>query len=153
MKVLFLDFDGVLNGDAYVRRQGRFGVILDPKKLDLLKRIVEETGARIVLSTSWREHWSAIPGESDSIGLEIDQIFHRHGMAVFDKVPHRTRGREQNIRRWLEDYPDVETYLVLDDLALEGDFLQGHFIRTSNYRGGLEEENVSEAIAILRKEF
>lgn len=152
MKVIFLDFDGVLNTDAYVRRQGRCGVILDPEKLMLLGRIVRKTDAKIVLSTSWREHWSPVPGESDCTGEEIEGIFRRFRLEIYDKIPHRTRGREGNIRLWLEQYPSVAQYVVLDDLALTGEALDGHLVRTSDYRGGLTEEHVCTAIAILGKE-
>lgn len=49
MKVIFLDFDGVMNtfNDK----------ILQDDKLALLAEIVDKTQAKIVLSTSWREHW------------------------------------------------------------------------------------------------
>lgn len=149
MKVLFLDFDGVLNGDAYVRRQGRCGVLLDPEKLALLKRIIDATDTKIVLSTSWREHWSPMREECDEIGEEINRIFRRHGMEIYDKTPNKTMGREKNMRRWLEDHPRVTHYAALDDQFLEADFLKDHFVLTSNLRGGLDEEDVQKAISIL----
>jgi len=46
MKLIFLDVDGVLN-----TRPGS----LDSDKIQLLREIVEKTGAEVVLSTSWRE--------------------------------------------------------------------------------------------------
>jgi len=150
LKVLFLDFDGVLNGDAYVRRQGRFGVILDPAKLELLKQIIDRTDAKIVLSTSWREHWDAMPEGCDSIGLEINRIFARYGLEIYDKIPHQSRGREENIRRWLGQYPAVTEYAVLDDQFLSADFLKNHFVLTSNLRGGLDETDVENAVSILK---
>lgn len=50
MDVIFLDFDGVLNDRSFrVTRSG----IIDEKHMTFFHRIVEATGARIVLSTSW----------------------------------------------------------------------------------------------------
>ena len=47
MKYILLDFDGVLTS---------FGVDwFAPTCIDALKHIVEETAARIVVSSSWRE--------------------------------------------------------------------------------------------------
>ena len=47
MKVIFLDFDGVLNSNKYPTGvEGIGDVILEPAKMVLLKRIVEATGAR-----------------------------------------------------------------------------------------------------------
>lgn len=53
MKVIFLDFDGVLNSRSF--RAVRSDII-DEKHMTFLRRIVEATGAGIVLSTSWRVH-------------------------------------------------------------------------------------------------
>lgn len=152
MKVVFLDFDGVLNSDEYVRRCGRFGVILNPAKMDLLKELIDATDANIVLSTSWREHWGLTPEGCDAIGEEINRIFRQHALKIFDKVPHRTYGRVKNIQSWLQAHPEVTAYVVLDDQFLDGDQIRGHFVKTSNLRGGLSEEDVRRAIDILKGE-
>ena len=152
VKVIFLDFDGVLNSDEYVRRCGHFGVILNPDKMELLKQLVEETGANIVLSTSWREHWNVTEEGCDAIGDQINQIFRRHKMYIYDKVPHRTYGRKKNIQSWLQEHPDVTSYAVLDDQFLDGEGIRNHFVKISNLRGGLNEEDVRRAIDILKGE-
>ncbi len=149
MKILFLDFDGVLNDENYVRDQGYFGLILNPKNLLLLKRLIDATGAKIVLSTSWREHWNLDPSECDEIGLEINQIFAQYGLEAYDKTPEIGYRREVPIRSWLDAHPEVETFVVLDDLRLGADWLEGHFVRTSNRHGGLSEENLRDAIEVL----
>ena len=53
VKIIFLDIDGVLNVNA----QGRdnYGQLFHKHFMDNLKRIVDETGAKIVLSSSWRK--------------------------------------------------------------------------------------------------
>jgi len=58
MKVIFLDFDGVLNSVKYDRkRDWNKLTFIDESRLPLLKQIVDSTGAVIVLSTTWRNHW------------------------------------------------------------------------------------------------
>ena len=52
MKIIFLDFDGVLNSERYFRSYGAEGLALNPDNLCFLKEIVVATGAKIVLSTS-----------------------------------------------------------------------------------------------------
>jgi hypothetical protein len=42
--------------------------------------------------------------------------------------------------------------VVLDDRYLGADFLNGHFVKTSYYAHGLDEENVADAIAILTQD-
>ena len=59
MKVIFLDIDGVLNSDEYIHKARKLGFKgieeeIDIEKVELLKKAVEQTGARVVLSSSWR---------------------------------------------------------------------------------------------------
>ena len=61
-KVLFLDIDGVLNTDRQhwhcqmngVTPVDEFGYEFDPKAVDNLTTILEETSAEIVISSSWK---------------------------------------------------------------------------------------------------
>lgn len=69
MKLLFLDFDGVLNDEAHVEAclreddeagEGVAGALLggkrwlDPVKVRLIDGLVADTGAGVVISSSWR---------------------------------------------------------------------------------------------------
>jgi hypothetical protein len=78
----------------------------------------------------------------------MDLIFQVHGLQIFDKTPMLPEGREAEIKAWLDQNP-VENYVVLDDRLLGADYLNGHFVKTSNYFGGLDETDVRKAIAIL----
>ena len=144
MKVIFLDFDGVLNS----LRSPAEGVNLVPEKLKLLKRLVDATGASIVLSTSWREHWGP---DGDATGAVMDQMFHDHGLQIDDKTPTLPQGREAEIKAWLDQHPQVNNFVVLDDRLLAAEYLQGHFVKVSSYFGGLAEVDVYEAIRILEE--
>ena len=52
MKVIFLDVDGVINTDNLLREHGYTYVC--PNRVILLKKIIEATDAKIVLSSDWR---------------------------------------------------------------------------------------------------
>ena len=147
LKVIFLDFDGVLNSESCNN-----GVTLLPSKLELLRQLVEATDAQIVLSTSWREHWSKDHRQCDSTGATIDLIFCAHGLQIFDKTPALPEGREAEIKAWLEQHPEIENFVVLDDRLLGADFLTGYFVKDSAYFGGLDEADVERAIEILNSE-
>ena len=56
MKIIFLDVDGVLNCKSSKSRCGGF-LGIDDSKVKLLKEIIDITGAKIVLSSSWRYGW------------------------------------------------------------------------------------------------
>ena len=57
MKVIFLDIDGVLNCiGSFNRTKTRFNgfVGMDPTLVARFNSLVEKTGARVVLSSTWR---------------------------------------------------------------------------------------------------
>jgi hypothetical protein len=61
-KIIFLDFDGVLNTESYFQtlmQQGvpthdEFGVLFDSNSVAKLAEIINLTNAQIVVSSSWR---------------------------------------------------------------------------------------------------
>ena len=63
MKIIFLDFDGVLNDHHHIKKVSakevktqthREDEHLDPEKVKLLNKIKKETGASVVVCSSWR---------------------------------------------------------------------------------------------------
>lgn len=149
MRILFLDIDGVLNSERYVRRCGYTGVVIDPAKMELLKQIIDATGARIVLSTSWREHWSSVEEACDETGSRLNTLFNSYGLSIFEKTPVLNAGREREIGAWLESHPETADFAVVDDRFLSAGFLAGHFVKTSNFGCGLDEKSAADIIAIL----
>lgn len=160
MKVLFLDFDGVLNSERYCRFHPELeGAVFDPVCMLRLRRIVEATGAKIVLSTSWREHWSPEDSECDNTGLEINQAFAEQGLSVYGKTGVYRIGefrrnpdveRVHEILDWLSEHPDVERYVVLDDRDLTASGLpEGHMVKTSGRVGGLTDADADTATCLL----
>ena len=53
MKIIFLDVDGVLNC-ATTKERVRDLLFVEDRKIQLLKELVDETGATIILSSTWR---------------------------------------------------------------------------------------------------
>ena len=60
-KILFLDIDGVLNTERWHKKmmeshapKDSFGYDFDPEAVANLRRIIEATGAEIVISSSWK---------------------------------------------------------------------------------------------------
>ena len=149
MKIIFLDIDGVLNSEKYLRAFGGIGVSIDMSRLELIKEIVVATGALIVLSTSWREHWDKDEAQCDNIGKEINKIFGLQGLEVFDKTPNLHYRREREIEEWLMLHPETENFVVIDDMFLDSERIRGHFVKTNNYKNGIEKENALLAINIL----
>lgn len=147
MNVIFLDFDGVLNSRRF--RAAQAGMI-DEKHMMFLHRIVKVTGARIVLSTSWRAHWDESPENRSEAGREIDQIFGKYGIEIFGKISDGP-DRAQEIRHWLGDHPDVGRYVILDDSPFGWGELAEHLVRTGGLRDGLDNRTAEMAIEVLNR--
>lgn len=153
MKILFLDIDGVLNSARYDREKATDSGNIDPSRLELVKEIIEKTEARIVLSSTWREHWEKDPTLCDGDGTEINRIFAEHGLIIFDKTPvlPRNSSRAAEIGAWLEEHPDVTVYAILDDETFGWtEELTSHWVKTNHRIGyGLEETHVARVIELL----
>lgn len=150
IKVVFLDFDGVLNSRQYLAKNNSQGVGIDPTRLALLRKIVFETDAKIVLTTSWREHWSVIPWMCDETGKQIDKVFNEFDLYIYDKTQCLEHNRYREITNWLKGHPNVKNYVVIDDEPFEQGILKDRFILTSRLRNGLNEDDVERVIDILR---
>ena len=154
MRVIFLDVDGVLNTERYLReRDPRTQSILDETRLSLLRRIVEETGAVIVLSTSWRRHWDPDPTKWDETWKPCGEALCRHGLTVYDRTPdygdHSGNNRDREVRDWLAAHGrEAESFVILDDILMGWEELSARLVRTNPYRG-LTEAQAGEAIRHL----
>lgn len=160
-KALFLDIDGVLN-DIGTKEKTPMGFLgLDDDKVLLLKKIISDTGAGIVLSSTWR----FVYARKKIDGLYLKMKFKEHGMRITDTtLPadylrthknddgiYKTEARRgAQIMAYLAAYPEITGYAVLDDETF--DFrdhdMKRHFVRT-DFRKGLTEMDAIEAVDIL----
>ena len=144
MKVIFLDIDGVLNTkETYdsIYRSGRmlslYDIPLDSFRLEYLKTIVEETGAKIVLSSSFR-HFFMREGEQlvpiSLKGRKLYNIFFKYGIDIFDVTPTDGEIREDEIKMWLSSHANVEDFVIIDDDPNMFKELSNKLIQTSKVR-------------------
>jgi hypothetical protein len=116
MNVVFLDIDGVLNShDWYKRRPSRERPIneIDPDAAARVQRLCDETGASIVVSSTWRliHQLNALRSVFKARGLTAP---------VIGKTPgHNNDPRGLEIQRWLDAARLTGTYpdgmVILDD--------------------------------------
>lgn len=161
MKVIFLDIDGVLVTPCHMKalseagdemyvgveewEKDRHRAILpharfDPEAVSQLNRILEETGAKIVVSSTWRYRGRK----------EMAEIFQGQGVQgeVIDVTPalrqrirrwvRDTCGRGNEIAEWLHEHPEVEKFAILDD-DQDMSFLHHRLFCTGGNEGLTEE--------------
>jgi hypothetical protein len=141
--ILFLDFDGVLTNDPWERIHESF--TFDPANVRHVNRIVEATGARIVISSDWRRLcFDRVCNRLASAGLEHRPI----GCTPPEEPGSRiTRGME--IDAWLARNHYRGVFAILDDSSEH--LLKPHadrFVRV-DAEFGLTAEDADRAIALL----
>jgi len=147
MKVIFLDIDGVINYDDTnaTAPSGAMGV--SNSRIELLKQIVDVTGAKVVLASTWRY--------DRPCGRDYQYLVRKlknNGIVVFSHTPDISSPRRgMEISAWLGRHPDVDGWVVIDDVRFSdfdrGEFA-GHLVITDT-KYGLTQSDVDKAIAIL----
>lgn len=167
MKVIFLDFDGVLNTATYRawwRRNPALRIPdaeLCPALVANVNHIIAETGAKVVLSTAWRTYTHLRPHlvdylrsagfEGTVIGMTPDftEEVARNPYRTDDGgLIHATRGME--IKAWLDDHPEVASYVVLEDSEDMTPLPADRIVWTTD-RDGLTQDRAQKAIEILNR--
>lgn len=185
MKVIFLDVDGVLNGYNFWNQLGwRIVCIINNKKLKqwysnttepfgihILKfkrlvKIVKKTGAKIVVSSSWR---CTLFSDNAVRYKHIDDLkfwylVRKYKLEVIDCTSHSSDGRrDKEILSWLSKHEDtVDNFVILDDERYDLEcFADKELVQTSSVKKGqmikghwqentgLKNKHVRKAIKIL----
>jgi len=143
-KLIFLDVDGVLNSRiTFTRARTTSGIIgIDPYLTILVDRILQATGAKVVLSSSWRHSDEGMAMVNKAIPL-------------IDKTPSCCTGiRGAEIYAWMSrnvpyEISDEVKYAIIDD---ESDMLiwqKDNFFQTS-FETGITEEIAQKIINHLK---
>lgn len=156
MKVIFLDIDGVLNSHRSCMAYNGFPHAgesevdgkwhkLDQVAVHLLRSIVEKSGAKVVLSSTWRigadREWLNRFGAF--IGVDIIDVTRPTG-----SLDGETEPRGYQIQDWIDDNPSVTHYAIIDD---DSDMLESqkdHFIKTT-HADGLSYHNYLDCLRVL----
>jgi hypothetical protein len=189
MKVIFLDIDGVLNHENWFKKRMTIKndfnskewndhypfYEFDPESVKQLNKIIDKTGAKVVISSTWRhgrtvEQLQEILDKVGFIGEVIDKTpsFIARGTDNLGEKISYTIPRGCEIDWWLEskgfqrinwskekqleflEKSKVKNYIILDD---DSDMLYGqreHFVKT-NWKDGLNDIQTNLSIEILNK--
>ena len=165
LTIVFLDVDGViLPFPANETNCPKEGCLFPKININALRRLLQVTDAKLVLSSTWRSQPSFVRdilSDFELHNLEINEFY-----SMTD--PNYHAERQWEIYKWLKDhhYDDKGKdstnnknicWLALDDEELiEGDenaklksFFQGHVIKTESSMG-LTEEDVDKGIQLWK---
>lgn len=153
MRVIFLDFDGVLNSaewmkhlhntkekfDSFLQRSYKE---LDPIKVKMMSEFAIEQQASIVVSSSWRILHPL---------HELCDILLHNGMTeeALPKAvtPHFGNFRGDEVNLWLQQNPQYNSHVIFDD---DGDFHKDQPLVKTTWETGLQEAHIDLARGIFR---
>lgn len=149
-KVIALDIDGVLNNrDTPVEQEIGWYVGIDDELVKKLARIVEATGADIVLISTWKyDYLMGTP-----LGEYLANKLNKYNLLIeFVSEETRWENRGKDLINSLDKYygKDNYNYVILDDECFDY-FLLGigdHWVHTAE-AFGLTDRGVERAISIL----
>jgi len=177
MKVIFLDFDGVIctndsisdartfakankDGDRNLYSQK----MIDPKLVENINKVIDETQAFVVISSSWRDlhpinELIMYLMNADFRGIVIGRtpVWKEYkediGIKTINDLQmfwEHERGNEINL--WLSENKNVDSYIIIDDELSDIEPLhKGKFIHTTMEKG-FHEDLIQEAINKLKGE-
>lgn len=159
LKIIFADVDGVLNCEDTLDRCGYY-IGIEDAKVKQLKKIVDATDAKIVLSSTWRLGFDNKGHRLEQAAEYLTNKLAKCDLKIFDMTKDYNHQRGKEIHEWLTRHPEVDQWVVLDDEWFP-DFnyygIGSHHVQTWMYtsrgEGGLTDSAVEEAIKILKGEF
>lgn len=168
-KIIFLDFDGVLNTQYYQDLlqylgkpwQDEHGALFDPNAVKQLERIIKATNADIVVESSWKylgldamkELWEVrkLPGRIIDITpftISDEYLLSSDLVNIHPSILH-CKGIE--IASWLSEYETEDIrYVIIDDEYVILDSQLPHFILINPYEG-ITEEQAKQVISMLNE--
>ena len=142
-KIIFLDFDGVLNSDESIQNLGT-KYQFSKSSIVALNELLKENSTHIVVTSTWREGWTL---------KENAEFLERDGLVpgrVIGKTPSLAQERGFEIDAWLRSVPfAVVSFVILDDrddMAMH----RNRLVQT-NAKIGLTMNEVERARNVLQK--
>lgn len=120
-KIIFLDIDGVMN--VCTRERDVYGSLFHKQFNDNLRRVIDSTGAKIVISSSWRhsglkamqDMWKNRGLAGEVVDVTPNRSSKYYDEPNFKNLPfHERLERGFEIQDWMDKNP-VEKFAIADD--------------------------------------
>ena len=132
---------------------------IDNKRVRMLKQLIDDTGAKVVLSSGWRDGWAFrdvgdTPLNNFSVYLfnRLEKYFKQSGIEFYDKTKVLRIERGKEIMSWLANCQEpIESFVAFDDIDYDMGAVGDNFICTS-MKTGLLPCHIERAKQILKNE-
>lgn len=133
-RVIFLDVDGVLNHSETEGWKTEHHV-LDAACVERAKRLCDDLGARIVVSSVWRLSQESMAPILEAFGGRV--------IGVTPSLPGGLEERNKEIAAWLTTHSAIPMEVCVVDDEADAECVPLPFVRTSFEHGGLTENRAS----------
>lgn len=127
-KIIFLDIDGVLNNAKLRWREGMDAI--DFTCVKILGDIIQATGAKIVIHSTWRVGFSDINSLKDAFSKFLPPLIID---SIIDMTLDLPDGKAAEIREWIAENDFGGKFAVIDDDEIHIE----NFFRTNDNKFGL----------------
>ena len=127
-------------------------------KINIVNDICDKTDAKIVVSSTWRMGYR---GDVSAFHERLKQYFIKNNYLdnfkdTFDKFINNIVGmtecicglRGNEIKSYMNEHPEVENYVIIDDDSDMCDYQLCHFVQTDTY-DGITERDAKLCVDIL----
>ena len=188
MKVIFLDHDGVIclseNWGSRYKKARKYMIDnevaehdpemydhkkrpvpirfdnFDQKSVKVLNKILEKSGAEIVISSDWKlfatveelgEYYELHGISKKPIDRTLNMSeFDEHGGSMYEYKGWRDRMRIVEIKKYLEDHPEITHWVAVDDMDMGNKAQQGYgldnFVLTPRSNEGIKQVGIKDKI-------
>ena len=186
MKIIFLDIDGVLNHEEWYtsgraheayEATGKTDIKaynFDPESWKWIQKLIDETGAKIVLSSSWRwydlqatieeyKNTAFKPIIDNLVGVTPGTMSRNRGQEInrfFDIVNGNITQNLPQAIEWLKEHPleilsstgqKIDQYVIFDDNIDMTKEQKKHLVQVDSWVG-IQEKDYIKAKKILNNE-
>jgi hypothetical protein len=126
-KIIFLDIDGCvcpLTENYYTKDiYGKITYNWQEEAVNVLKRFCDKFNYKIVISSDWRN-------EHDTIFEYLEKWNLKKYLHVQWKIDSIGIDRNDQIHRWIEEHqPELENFIIIDDMATFHDMEEKHHVK------------------------
>lgn len=134
--VVFLDFDGVIN----IKPHDFDGTFKNQDAIYYLNKLCLETGFKIVVCSSWRNH------------MDYKEFLYNSGLdksiEILGKTGSSYHGKEFEIKKYLDEHL-INKFIVIDDAYFSGEMAPYHIQTAPSL--GFTENKYKEALEKISK--